>query len=299
MSTPTSNKRQRMESPVQYEPYDTEDIPHDTDLSEQPLTRYEDNPTEAQITEIVGKLDEPDVRTLLTNAIKDLDEADVRKFLINAAVSNELVYMDLWGELTHIQLAKKDAKMQKIVEQHCRPIEFGSQGRQPQKAAAPKQPKPPMTRSTESLDTGAHIQRVDYLVNHKYAELSRSKQYDKTANVAELVNAEITELAKSVTKNSSHTTKIDAVLGLCQIGIIIARGGGCIGTEIHKLVGHDDLLIRIILGIADLMTAEEKRVLSAHDLEALEAFDKERKIHRVFNTFQQVLDTFKNAPTGT
>ena len=116
MSKPISNKRRRIESPVHYEPYDTEDLPQNRDLADQSWTRYESSPTEAQITEIVEKLDESEVRKFLTKTIDDMDESDVRELLINTAVSNELVYIDLWGELTHIQLAKKDEKARRTMQ---------------------------------------------------------------------------------------------------------------------------------------------------------------------------------------
>lgn len=73
MSTPPSNKRRRIESPVQYEPYDTEDPPSHKDLSDQPWTQYENNTSEAQITEIVEKLDESEVRKFLTKTIDDMN----------------------------------------------------------------------------------------------------------------------------------------------------------------------------------------------------------------------------------
>lgn len=94
MTSRGSNKRQRLESPVQHEtnsPFETHNLPHYRDLVDQPFILYEQTPTEVQFKEIVEKLDQSDVRKLLTQAAHYLDQSAVRKLLVNAAVSNELI----------------------------------------------------------------------------------------------------------------------------------------------------------------------------------------------------------------
>lgn len=295
MSTTTSNKRQRVESPVQYEPYDIQDLPQNRDLADQPWTRFEVNPTEAQITELVGKFDESDVRRLLIETIGDLGDSGVRKLLVNATVSNELGYMRLWNELTYAQLLRKDEKAQKIFQQRSRPIEFAPQVYQAQKATVPKQPELPMTYESEIFEFDANAAQVDYIINEKWARLSGTKQYNKSWDAADLVNKEIAKIAQSVTKKSHHHTKINAILGLCDIGSIVAVGGDCIGAEVRKQVGYDDTLVNAMKNIVKLMTIDEKRAFCQEDMDVLEAFDKERKGYCVFDEFPMVLDTFKQA----
>jgi len=290
-----------MESPVEYEPYDTEDLPRTKDLADQPWTQYEPNPTEAQVTEIVEKLDESDVRKFLTKTIGNLHESLVRKLLVTAAVSNDLVYMDLWGELTHIQLLKKDERAQKLYQQRSRPIEFAPQLQQAQQAqqpSVPKQPEPLMTDEPDFYAFDKNILQVDYIINEKWAKLSGSKQYNRAWDATDLVNKEIAKIAQSTTKKSHHLTKIGAMLGLCEIGSIVAVGGDCIGAEVRKHVGYDVTLVNAMLGIVSLMTIDEKRALGHAELKILEEFDKERKAYCVFDDFPKVLETFKQALAG-
>ncbi|KEQ73627.1 hypothetical protein M436DRAFT_72913 [Aureobasidium namibiae CBS 147.97] len=241
MSTPTTNKRRRIESPVHYGPYDTEDLPQNRDLADQSWTRHESSPTEAQITAIVDKLDESEVRKFMTKPIEDMDESDVWELLINTAVSNELVYIDL------------------------------------------------------NLDIEMHVQEVDYIINEQYAGLSERRQYDKAGEAAELVETEIAKIARRVTKKSRYTTKLSAILGLCRIGSVVARAGSSVGAEVRNQIGNDDILVRTMLSIADLMTIEEKAALNNDDTKALTAFDRERKDHAIFHNFNKILDAFKSS----
>jgi hypothetical protein len=145
------------------------------------------------------------------------------------------------------------------------------------------------------LSIGEYIQEVDYTINEKYAELSTWQQHDRARDAAILVEKQITSLARRVFKKSRPDTKIDAVLALCKIGSIVARSGTGVGQEVRRQLGDDALLVRTMLGIADLMTIQEKRALQNVDIEALKAFDEERKRHGVFGDFQKVVDTFKEA----
>jgi hypothetical protein len=298
MSTAMSNKRQRMESPVEYEPYDAPDSPPSKNLAKQPWTEYELNPTEAQITEIVEKLDKSDVKKLLTESIQDLDEEDARKLLVNAAVFDGSVYIKVWGELTHIQLVKKDERARKIMERGNPPSRSTLQVQEAQQTTVTKQPKPSATLTPETVDIKDCFQEVDYIINERYAGLSEWKQYEKAGDAAELVEKEIAKLARRVTKKSYHNMKIDAILGLCKIGTLVTRGGNPVGDEVCKQVGNDALLVRTILGIADLMNIKEKRALNTDDMKALEAFDKQRKRHGVFHNFEKVLDALKKVPAN-
>jgi hypothetical protein len=153
-----------------------------------------------------------------------------------------------------------------------------------------------MTYETEAYGFDENAAQVDYIINEKWARLSGSKQYNKAWDAAEMVNSEIAEIAQSVTKKSHCDTKINALLALCGIGSIVAVGGDCIGSEVRKHVGYDEVLVNTLLAIVDLMTVDEKRILDSDDMEALEAFDKERKSYCVFDDFEQVLEKLKERP---
>jgi hypothetical protein len=307
-----------MSSPVEYEPYDTPYVSQRKDLASESRTPYEFNPTEAQITNIFEKLDEAEVKRLLAQSISDLDESDARKLLISAAVSTPPVYIEIWGALTHIQMEKKDELARKIQEQSYAgirsappvqqvkpakkiqepPVRPAPQVQQAQQINLPTQPKPSAThtpRALDWMDIREYIQEVDYTINEKYAELSTWQQHDRARDAATLVEKQITSLARRVFKKSRPDTKIDAVLALCKIGSIVARSGTGVGQEVRRQLGDDALLVRTMLGIADLMTIQEKRALQNVDIEALKAFDEERKRHGVFGDFQKVVDTFKEA----
>jgi hypothetical protein len=317
----TSNKRQRMESPVEYTPYDAPDSPRPTSLSEQSWTPYEVNPTEAQIAEAVDKLSEPDVKILLLQSIKDLDESDARKLLINAAVSTPYIYIDIWSALTDVHMLRMDEKMNKIQErisplvrsvpqaqqtQQVKPVrktqeqlhlpfKIAPQVHQAQQTTLFHQPRHSAVHTPRTLDINAHVREVDYIINEKYSGLSNWKQYDKSGDAANLVDKEIVQLSRRVTKESHHDAKINAILGLCKIGILIFRGGNPVADEVCQQVGNDGLLVRTMLGIADLMTIKEKRSLNNVDIKALKAFDEGRKRQGVFSDFQKVVDTFREA----
>lgn len=287
-----------MGSSVHYEPYDTQDLPQDRDLADQSWTQYKVNASEAQVTEILEQLDESDVRKFLTNTVGYLNDSNVRKLLVHAAVSNDFVYMDLCGEVAHIQFLKKNEKAQEILQQRSRPAEFAPQLQQAQKPSVPKQPEPPMTDEPDFYAFDKNILQVDYIINEKWAKLSGSKQYNRAWDATDLVNKEIAKIAQSITKKSHHLTKIGAIHGLCEIGSIVAVGGDCIGAEVRKHVGHDVTLVNAMLGIVSLMTIDEKRALGHAELKILEEFDKERKAYCVFDDFPKVLETFKQALAG-
>ena len=125
--------------------------------------------------------------------------------------------------------------------------------------------------------------------------MSGSKQYDKAGDAAELVNDEITEIVGSVAPHSNSTTKINAILALCDIGSIVAAGGDCIGAEVRKQVGYDEELVNALWTIVETMSAGDKMAMTAEDIQLLEAFDKERKGYCVFDGFDEVLEHFKKA----
>ena len=83
------------------------------------------------------------------------------------------------------------------------------------------------------------------------------------------------------------------MLGLCRIGIVVVRAGSSVGAEIRNQIGNDDTLVRTMLGIADLMSIEEKAALKIDDMKALTAFDRERRRQAIFHNFPKVLDAFK------
>jgi hypothetical protein len=345
----TSKKRQCMSSPVEYEPYDTPYVSQRKDLATEPWTKYEDKPTEAQITEFVGRFDGSDVKTLLAQIIGDLSESHARKLLVDVAVSTPHTYLKIWTELTHVQLLKKDELARKIQEQsyagirsaphvqHVKPakktqeqlhapvksapqvqkapqvqqvqyvphvpqVKPVQQVQQAQQVNLPGQPMPPMIYETPTIyETDSHyfnaiFFEVDYIINQKWARLSASKQYNQAGDAADMVNGEITKIAQSVTTKSHCETKINAIVGLCEIGYIVATGGDCIGAEVRKQVGYDDLLVNTMLQIANLMTVVEKRALTSHDTKALETFDKERIAYCVFDDFEQVLERLRESP---
>jgi hypothetical protein len=310
-----------MSSPVEYEPYDTPYVSQRKDLATESWTPYEFNPTEAQIVEIVGKFDESEVKRLLAQSISDLDEVDARKLLISAAVSTPPVYIEIWGALTHLQMEKKDELARKIQEQlyagirlapqvqHVQqaklpskiqepPVRPGPQLQQAQQTNLSTQSKPSAThtpRALDWMDIREYIQEVDYTINEKYAGLSTWQQHDEAGDAVILVEKQITSLARHVSKKDRPDTKIDAILALCKVGSIVARSGTGVGQEVRRQLGDDATLVRTILGIADLMTTEERRGLHNQDIEALKAFDEERKRHGVFGDFQKVVDTLKKA----
>ncbi|CAD0089303.1 unnamed protein product [Aureobasidium vineae] len=141
----------------------------------------------------------------------------------------------------------------------------------------------------------ANVEQVDYIINEKWDKLSDARQYNKAWDATELVNKEIHKIAQSITEQSHHETKINALLSLCEIGAIVAIGGDRLGAEVRKHVGYDDVLVNVMLDITDLTTVNEKRAVTTDDMQALEEFDKERKGYCVFDNFEEVLDNIKKA----
>lgn len=202
-TTAGSNKRRRVESPVQEQtisPFETHNLPHCKDLADQPLMLYEKAPTEAQFHEIVERLDQSDVRKLLTQAAQYLDQSAVRKLLLNAAVSNELVGLKVASELTHIQLLCKNERAWKIQEERPSPL---------QQEQPVQQPESPIVPDDEGLVFEVEIQQVGDIINKKWIRLSRTQQFEKAGEAADLVKQEITKIAQSVTWRSHFETKYE------------------------------------------------------------------------------------------
>jgi hypothetical protein len=193
------------------------------------------------------------------------------------------------------QLPQQVKPVRKTQEQLRPPVKSAPQVQQAQQITILQQPESSAVHTPSTLDINAHVQEVDYIINEKYAGLSNWKQHDKAGEAAILVEKEIVQLARSITKESHHHAKINAMIGLCKIGAVVSMGGNPIGDELREQVGNDDLLILTMLGIADLMTTKEKRSLNSIDIKALKAFDEGRKRQGVFSDFQKVVDTFKEA----
>ncbi|KAG9837831.1 hypothetical protein KCU98_g10069, partial [Aureobasidium melanogenum] len=289
MASTSSNKRRRLESSAQHQTdalYDTHNLPHYRGLADEPLMLYEGTPTEAQFKEIVEKLDQSDIRKLLHQAAEYLDQSDVRKLLVNAAVSNELVGTKVTGELTHIQLLCKNEQARKYQEllnpslQPARPV---------------PQPESPVVleTETEALVFEANVQQVDDIINNKkWAKLSGTKQLEKAGEAANLVKQEITKIAKSVTFKSQYETKMNGILALLDIGTIIISGGDCIDEEVRKQIGYDDWFSNKAIDIAVRMLPSEVQAFAEDDMETLEDFDLKRKVHGVFDGFEDVVNIF-------
>jgi hypothetical protein len=154
-------------------------------------------------------------------------------------------------------------------------------------------PTPPIIYETEFYGFHANVISVDYIINQKWARLSGSKQYNKAWDATEMVNDEITTIAQSVTKRSHYETKVNAILALCEVGHVVAVGGDCIGSEVRKHVGYDEVLVNTMWHIVNIMTADEKKALNIDGKRGLGAFDKDRKSYCVFDDFEQVLDKLK------
>ncbi|KAG9591375.1 hypothetical protein KCU77_g6349, partial [Aureobasidium melanogenum] len=245
----------------------------------------DETPTPAQFVEIVDKLDQSDVRKLLTQAAQYSDDSDVRKLLVNAAVSNELVGTNVAGELTHIQLLCKNEQARKYQEllnpslQPARPV---------------PQPERPVVLETEAeaLEFEANVQQVDDIINKKWAKLSGTKQLEKAGEAANLVKQEITKIAKSVTFKSQYETKMNGILALLDIGTSIISGGDCIGEEVRKQIGYDEWFSNKAIDIAVRMLPSEVQAFAEDDMETLENFDLKRKVHGVFDGFEDVVNIF-------
>jgi hypothetical protein len=161
---------------------------------------------------------------------------------------------------------------------------------QPQQIDLSRQPAPPIIYEDWAYGFDDYVERVDYIINERWAKLSCSKQYNKAWDATELVNKEISKIAQLVTIRSSTDSKINALLGLNNIAGIVAVGGDCIGSEVRKHVGYDDVLVNTMLDIINLMTVAEKRIVTRDDMDAFEALDEERKGYCVFDGFEQVLE---------
>lgn len=285
-TTAGSNKRRRVESPVQHQtnsPVETHNLPHCKDLADQPLMLYEKAPTEAQFKEIVEKLDQSDVRKLLTQAAQYLDQSDVRKLLLNAAVSNELVGIKVASELTHIQLLCKNERAWKIQEE--RPT--SSQPELPDQL-----PESPIVYEDEGLVFEAEIQEVDNIINKKWVRLSRTQQFEKAGEAADLVKQEIAKIAQSVTWKSHYETKMNGILALLDIGTTILDGPGCIGDEVRKRVGRDEWFSNTVMDIVSFMLPSEVQTFATDDMDTLEEFDLKRRRYGIFDGFKEVVNIF-------
>ncbi|KAH0383960.1 hypothetical protein KCU92_g4879, partial [Aureobasidium melanogenum] len=287
MASKSSNKRRRLEYSAQHQIdalYDTHNLPHYKGLADEPLVLYEGTPTQAQFKEIVDKLDQSDVRKLLHQAAEYLDQSDVRKLLVDAAVSNKSVRTKVANELTDIQLLCKRDQARKVQEERRPPL---------QPAPSAQQAQLPATHESEGLFFEENIEKVDYYINKRWANLNDTEKYDKAPAAATLVNLEIAKIKESATYKSDCETKINAVIALCDIGTTIMKGGDCIGDEVRTRVGHEEFLVNTMSDIVNSMSHFEIRAFR-DDIVALEDFNIKRKIYRVFDGFRDVYDLIEN-----
>lgn len=158
---------------------------------------------------------------------------------------------------------------------------------------APLQPAPsaqqaqrPATHESEGLFFEANIEKVDYYINKRWANLNDTEKYDKAPAAATLVNLEIAKIKESATYRSDRETKINAVLALCDIGTTVMTGGDCIGDEVRIRVGHEEFLVNTMSDIVNSMSHFEIRAFR-DDIVKLEDFNTKRRIWRVFDGFRE------------
>ncbi|TIA62540.1 hypothetical protein D6C77_02696 [Aureobasidium pullulans] len=273
MASTMSNKRQRVEPPTQYQ----HGLPfgYPQTLSQQPqhFQQFQQHQAPAIEINVTNCTRTPEETGWVVNSVHKLDETTLRKLAILSALSHQDMYIALGNELQQIEYARTMRQQEEL------------QAQQEQLAK----------ENAQIIDFRSNVNQVDYVINEKWSRLSGSKQYDKAGDAAELVNDEITEIVGSVAPHSNSTTKINAVLALCDIGSIVAAGGDCIGAEVRKQVGYDEELVNALWTIVETMSAADKMVMTAEDIQLLEAFDKERKGYCVFDGFDEVLEHFKKA----
>ncbi|KAI5264502.1 hypothetical protein E4T47_08765 [Aureobasidium subglaciale] len=265
MAAATSNKRQRIDPPMQYQnhlpfgyTHTTSQPPGFSNLALLPYPRR----TPAETLSIV-------------NMVTKLDETSLRNLLIQSAISYDHIYTSLSNTTQALDFvaAQKDRKKIQAAQ------------RKPAKENATVQ------------EFEKNVDQVHHVINVKWEKLSDAKQYNKAWDVTELVNKEIAKIVNSIGEQSHQESKVNAIVALCKIGGIVAVGGDRLGAEVRKHVGYDDQLVESFWSVLATMSPEEVRkvAMSEEEFSIMAAFDKERKGYCVFDGFDEIMERFKNS----
>ncbi|CAD0023432.1 unnamed protein product [Aureobasidium pullulans] len=187
--------------------------------------------------------------------VETLDESTVRRLLKDAATLHSDMYTSVWIEKRMVELAETNARRRLMMEEQAKVLDFSKQ-----------------------------IQGVSHTINRKYNGLRASKQYEMAQEAEGDVQYYIKQIHDQLRPETTRYNKIKAILSLCQIGSIVAHGGGCVGEEVRKSIGqYSDFMDNLWKIIKNMNDSDKEYVGRREDLmKTLERFDNDSQGFDIF-----------------
>ncbi|KAH0364415.1 hypothetical protein KCU65_g6773, partial [Aureobasidium melanogenum] len=267
MTVLPSNKRRRVDSPMEnqsvFVPVQKSAYPLDT-----PLPPDNSLISLSQQTP-VGFLPQTDKDCeRLDEWVAKLDESTVRRLLKEAAILHSDMYTSVWTEKRLVELAEQSAKFRAMREEQIKVVDFSKQ-----------------------------VQGVDRTMNHRFRNLRAPKQYNSAGEAEGSVQYDTKKICEQILPESTQDNKVKAVLAMCRIGSIVAKGAGVIGEEVRKGMGQESGFMDDLWKIVAYMDDSDKLYLGQREdlMMTLERFDRDSQSACIFEGSEKIVSCFKQA----
>lgn len=200
--------------------------------------------------------------------VAKLDEPTVRRLLEEAAILHSDMYTSVWTEKRLVELAEQSAKSRVMREEQIKVLDFSKR-----------------------------IQGFDRTINHRFRGLRASKQYNLAGEAEGSVQYDIKKTCEQIRPESTQDNKVKAVLALCRIGSIVAKGAGVIGEELRKSMGQEPGFMDDLWKIVGYMDDSDKLYLGQREdlMTTLERFDSDSQSACIFEGSEKIVSCFKRA----
>lgn len=178
------------------------------------------------------------------------------------------IYTSVWTEKRLVELAEQDAKCRVMREEQTKVLDFSKQ-----------------------------VQGADRTINHRFRGLRASKQYELAGEAEGSVQYDIKKICGQIRPGSTQQNKVKAVLALCRIGSIVAKGEGVIGEEIRKSMGQESEFMDDLWKLVGYMDDSEKLYLGQCEdlMRTVKRFDSDSQSACIFEGSEKIVSCFKRA----
>jgi len=152
-------------------------------------------------------------------------------------------------------------------------------------------------RASKSVNFVHYSNSVWHTLNAKqYSDADKEHRHADRA-VQKVAN-DISIVASQVHRQSSLTTKKNALEALRKIGRSVCLATGVVGDRVKEVLGPDKIFVDAIVKVADSFTEDDRRTLWAGGsgteiVKRLDQLDDLRRCYRVFDGFEVVLELMK------
>jgi hypothetical protein len=152
-------------------------------------------------------------------------------------------------------------------------------------------------KASKSVNFVHYSNSVWHILNAKqHSDPSKERQHANKA--VQKVAHDIHTVASQVSRQSSLTTKKNALGTLRKIGRSVCLATGTVGETVKEILGCDKIFVDAVVKVADSFTEDDRRILWAGGsgteiVKRLDQLDELRRCYRVFEGFDVVLGLLK------